>query len=267
MNTRSEILLAKHDLAASNEITQVERSLLDQVSPEVNAADDMYGDDATHYLSVGLSAIRCIKAALLFSGATPDPETILDMPSGHGRVLRFLVAQFPTARISAVDVSHEALRFCRDTFSVETCESNQTFTGMDLQHKFELIWCGSLVTHLNEMSSVNLLRFLYAHLSDRGVCIVTTHGQRTIDWIESGRFNYGLDVDSQTRLIDQFNLGQFAYEDYPQQSGYGISTVSRSRFLEIALEAGDWSNTLFLEHGWDDHQDVYAFASPSLDVS
>jgi hypothetical protein len=29
---------------------------------------------------------------------------------------------------------------------------------------------------------------------------------------------------------------------------------------DLAKATGGWSETLFVEHGWDNHQDVYAFA-------
>jgi hypothetical protein len=30
---------------------------------------------------------------------------------------------------------------------------------------------------------------------------------------------------------------------------------------QLTADVGGWDETLFLEHGWDDHQDVYAFSA------
>ena len=61
-------------------------------------------------------------------------------------------------------------------------------------------------------------------------------------------------------LLREFQVQGHGYADYPNQSGYGLSTVSHSRIVELARAVGRWDEAFFLEHGWDDHQDVYAFA-------
>ncbi len=60
--------------------------------------------------------------------------------------------------------------------------------------------------------------------------------------------------------MGDFHLKGFGYANYPEQADYGISAVSRQRLLELASVAGsEWREILFLERGWDNHQDVYAF--------
>ena len=56
-----------------------------------------------HYYSVGADAMRVIINALLANSRQP-PKSILDFPSGSGRVTRHLRAFFPEARIVASDL-------------------------------------------------------------------------------------------------------------------------------------------------------------------
>jgi hypothetical protein len=56
-----------------------------------------------HYYSIGSDAMRIIINALLANSRQP-PQSILDFPSGSGRVTRHLHAFFPEARIVASDL-------------------------------------------------------------------------------------------------------------------------------------------------------------------
>jgi hypothetical protein len=167
---------------------------------------------------------------------------------------------FPNASFTVGDINDSALDFCRKTFLANTFESRTSFAEISLDNRFDLIWCGSLITHLDEQSAIELLGFFYAHLGEGGLCVVTTHGARTIDWIETGQYFYGLSEVSRREIVDKFKLGEYAYADYPNQKGYGISAVPAGRFLALADSIGDWSNCMFRDHGVDNHQDVYAFA-------
>jgi len=258
--TRRDFHVARHRLLSSIDITSEEKSVLGKVSLRVHYADAMYQRNAFHYLSVGLSAIRCIQKALRSAGRESEVETILDFPSGYGRVLRFLRAMFPNSDITAAEIDHTALDFCRRSFSVTTLFSKTTFSDLSLPRRFDLIWCGSLFTHIDEQTAANLLQFLHDHLSDKGVCVFTTHGQRSIDWIQSNKVTYGLTEDAQQKVIRAFQSKGYGYADYPDKSSYGISTVSHQRMLELAAGVGRWNEIFFIEHGWDNHQDVYAFA-------
>jgi hypothetical protein len=90
-----------------------EEAMLRQVSLKVSRRDGMYEPNrAADYLSVGLSAIRCIQRALEEPGRTKDVQPILDFLSGYGRVLRFLRVRFPNADITAGEIDPAVLRFC-----------------------------------------------------------------------------------------------------------------------------------------------------------
>jgi SAM-dependent methyltransferase len=258
---------ARESLLTSPDLGPEGKRWLNQVSLKVHSDDQMYvASAAQQYLTVGLSALRCVNKALKIS-RTSAVRTILDLPCGHGRVLRFLKAAFPEARVVACDIDAMAVSFCKRAFSVEAILSNETFT-LSLPMKFDLIWCGSLATHIDEARARDLLRFFYANLAPGGLCLVTTHGQTSAQWLRTGdpqaSAYRGLSVSGQQTVLRDFAESGYGYADYESQVGYGISIVSRSRMKEIACSAGAWTESFFLERGWADHHDVYGFLKPDV---
>src|SRR4029077_3428464 len=121
-----------------------------------------------------------------------------------------------------------------------------------------------LFTHLDEQAASDLMQLFHDHLSDRGLCVFTTHGWRFIEWIQSKEVTYSLSEDAQQKVIREFQSKGYGYADYANQPGFGISAVTHQRICELARGVGGWDETLFLEHGWDNYQDVYAFAIQML---
>jgi cyclopropane fatty-acyl-phospholipid synthase-like methyltransferase len=68
-----------------------------------------------NYLWVGASAAEAIIAALAVSRLA-EVRRILDLPCGHGRVLRHLVKIFPDAVVDACDLDRDGVDFCAVRF-------------------------------------------------------------------------------------------------------------------------------------------------------
>jgi SAM-dependent methyltransferase len=253
----------KRQLLASGDLSDSEKRMLERVSLKVHHRDSMYSPlGGRHYLSVGLSAVCCIDGALGRTSKKNGVRTILDFPCGYGRVLRFLKIRFPEAAITGVEIIPYALHFCEKHFDIAPVFSRQTFSRIQLQQNFDLIWCGSLITHLDENAAKKLLHFFYKHLNAGGVCVFTTHGQASVDWIREKKITYKLSEKARDKILAQFDRTGFGYVDYEHQPGYGVSVASRHRIGEIASEVGNWQEIFFRKQGWDNHQDVYGF-SPS----
>ena len=123
----------------------LKQNIIRTISPK----DSMYirGQEA-HYFSVGRSAIRNINTGLIAANLS-SPANILDMACGYGRVLRMLKAYFPEARLTACEIDSNAVDFCAETFGAKKAYSDINFGQIVLSEKFDLIWCGSLLTHLD----------------------------------------------------------------------------------------------------------------------
>jgi len=263
LHRMADFHLARRSLSRSDTLSSEEKSLLGNVSLRTHLQDGMYERSAAReYLLVGLSALRAIEIALRAVRAEDrGVVTVLDFACGYGRVLRFLRARFSAARITAADKDPVALDFCRRAFSVHSIPSHAQFRTLAIPQTFDLIWCGSLITHIEENAAAELLTFFRDHLSPGGVCVVSTHGRRSAEWIRTRTRTYGLTVNAQRQVLSQFDETGYGYADYRNHRGYGISLVSHERMLEIAQRLGTWREACYLEHGWFHHQDVYGFAA------
>jgi SAM-dependent methyltransferase len=240
-----------------------ERELLKQVESRISPGDGMYTGDGAHYFKVGLLAIRSIEEAIIAAqlGAV---SRILDLPCGHGRVLRFLVHRFPQAEITASDLERKGVDFCARLFGIRALYSEPNLDRFSLGGQFDLIWCGSLVTHLNDKGIHALLTFFARHLAPEGLLIFTAHGERVIQRMRAEEFEYGIAAESVTPIIDAYRKEGFGFADYPGATGYGVSLTSPEWIGRAAAEIG-LKEVYFRARGWDDHQDVYGFTLQNLE--
>lgn len=255
---RSGMHAARSLLLESPEFSAEEKALLGKVALNIHRNDVMYQGNAVHYLSAGISGLRCILEALDLAGKDLTLGLILDFPSGYGRVLRFVRAKFPAANITGAEIDEDAVEFCARNFATTPLVSMIPITDLKLDCRYDLIWCGSLLTHIAEPEAIELLRFFHDHLVDGGVCIFTTHGKRPVDWIRTGKETYGLSPEGRAEVVRGFETNGYGYADYPYQPGYGISAVTHEHMRDLAGQTDDWTELLFKEHGWDECQDVYA---------
>jgi SAM-dependent methyltransferase len=189
-----------------------------------------------------------------------DPRRILDLPCGHGRVLRMLAAVFPDAALTAADLDRGGVDFCARRFGATPVYAPADPRELALPAaSFDLIWCGSLITHLDEAATLALLEALAAALAPGGRLLVTTHGDWVAERLAAGEATYELDEAGVERVLDGYRATGFGYADYPSSPGYGV-TVTSAAWLR---EHSPLPVVHFAERGWDAHQDVHALARPA----
>ncbi len=219
------------------------------MNPTLDDADTMHAGQDAHYLAVGLSALRAIEAAL--GGRTP--RAILDLPCGFGRVTRMLRARYPRARITACDLDRPGVDFVAAQFAARAAYSVENFAALDLGETYDLIWVGSLVTHLSEAQSRAFLAAMARHATPRTVLVVTSHGPSIALGLQS--WGYGLDHLSVRGLLDDYRAHRYGHRGYGGGEGYGISMTDRA-WWQRAVAGGKLRLDDYIERGWDDHQDV-----------
>jgi SAM-dependent methyltransferase len=251
-------LLYKKRLLSDPSLSPGERELLSKVSSRIYYQDGMYNEDGAHYYKVGLSAIHCIDEALARANLR-DVSTILDLPCGSGRVLRFLVHRFPDAEITACELASGAVEFCARTFGAQPALSALNLDEVSLGKEFDLIWCGSLVTHLNETGITALLKLFQRHLTTGGLMIFTTHGDFVHRRLPTQDFDYGLTGEQIEQIGIDYPKTGYGFEDYPGEKDYGVSLTSPEWIRARVRELGGLREVYFKERGWDDHQDVFGF--------
>ncbi|MDQ2724133.1 MAG: class I SAM-dependent methyltransferase [Actinomycetota bacterium] len=222
----------------------------------VSAADEMYdGYQADTYFRVGADALHWIRQSLLVAGR-PDPECILDLPCGHGRVLRWLRAEWPAAAITACDLNRDAVDWCVATMGARPCYGHEDLSTVDLGGPYDLIWVGSLLTHLDAPRWSVVLGSLAGALATDGLLVVSTHGQQAAERARTS--SYGLDPAERAGLLHAWSTTGFGYADYPGDEEYGISLSSPAWVEAVITEIPELAVRTSWIAGWDHHQDVFA---------
>jgi SAM-dependent methyltransferase len=216
--------------------------------------DEMLHVPPDAYFVTGLSGLAVIVQALIAAGK-PEAERILDYPCGHGRVMRMLRARFPDAWIVGSDVDRDGVDFCAETFGSIPVYAPYEPRLLVIDETFDLIWVGSLFTHLDEPVCHELMEACLRHLAPGGVLVFTTAGRYV-----------ATREDAIRESTAGFRERGFGYRESPGSPGYGITYAAPEwvmRFLELfPLQLlGCW------ERAWNDFQDVYALLNrPVTDV-
>jgi SAM-dependent methyltransferase len=249
----------KRRLLTSTTPDASERALLHRVTSRVSPRDTMYASDRANYFKVGLLAMRSIEAALERADRSTVAE-VLDLPCGHGRVLRFLAARFPEANVTACDLERDGVDFCARVFGATPVYSTTDLDSLSFESRFDLIWCGSLITHLDRDPTCALLRLFARHLAPCGVLVFTTHGDRVVERMTRGEHEYMLERQQLPSITTRYVQTGFGYEDYPGQRGYGVAVTSPTWIRERVAEVGGLTEVYFAERGWGNNHDVYGYA-------
>ena len=222
------------------------------VETAISPGDGMFtGNPEPFYFYVGCDALRIVLHALSLVDRKPaDVGCILDFACGHGRVARMLRAGFPHAALTVSDTDADGLAFCAERFGARTEKATATFDALDFGTRFDVIWCGSLLTHMDAPSWSAVLRFFHRHTNPDGVIVFTTHGDLVVNRLRTRERLYNLKEAAVAHVVEQFDRGGFAFHDYPWSVGYGISvsapawvrkTVGDIHGLRvIAITAADW---------------------------
>jgi SAM-dependent methyltransferase len=223
---------------------------------DVSSADAMFSLDKTHgglddvqagahYISVGLSALKIFEYAIT-EGFTPASglKSILDLPCGHGRVARILKSRFPDANLTVCDIDRDGVDFCVNRLEARGVYSCADFDKLDLGGLFDLIWVGSLITHLIPSDTVKLMRCMERFLSHDGLLIVSSNGKTIADRHEPSN-----------PTLAQYNLTGYGANVDAYLKGYDGSIISR-HWLEGFFAGQPLGIIAYLEHEWDYNQDI-----------
>jgi SAM-dependent methyltransferase len=230
-----------------------------ELNRTLSTRDTMYGGSDAHYLSVGLSALGIIEE--VFAGVVP--QRILDLPSGFGRVTRVLRARFPHAAITACDLDREAVEFCALQFGARPVVSEKNFNHLRLDDEFDLIWVGSLITHLPPQQTRDFFAAMSRHMTSSSKLLVSSHGPSIIPRLRE--VGYGLAPEAAAGLIYDFEAAGFGYRDYTSGGDeYGVALTNEHYGISLTCEA--WFGSALPACGlkletykprvWDDHHDV-----------
>jgi SAM-dependent methyltransferase len=213
-----------------------------------------------HYFAVGRGAVAIVALAMLKAGVE-EFGTVLDLPCGAGRVLRHLVRFLPDSSFIASDIERDYVEFCARQFGAEPLLSQEDLRDVDPDRPIDLLWCGSLLTHVSADRFDDALRHMIGWLSPGGIAIFTLHGRWSARRQAETPYKY-LDDGAFAPIFEGLTRDGFGYADYPNrphrfgERGYGIS-ISLPHWVTRKVEAIEDVRLLdYTERGWDNHQDV-----------
>jgi SAM-dependent methyltransferase len=205
------------------------------VSSEIHPGDDMlhvlerHGETRARarllYFLQGRESFRAVEHALATAGIPwSGVEAFLEFACGYGRFTRFLVTRLPPERITTSDLLPEAVRFVAERFGTAALLSELDPEQLHFPRRYDVIWVGSLFSHLPRRRFEDWLRVLYAQLTPRGVMLFTTHAWEVCPepWRNDEGFAFA--GQSETRELDV--------------QEYGSTYVQQRVVEEIAARAG-----------------------------
>jgi SAM-dependent methyltransferase len=216
--------------------------------------DGMYRRTPDRYFPTGAEALRCVRLAML-EARKETCESILDFACGYGRVLRFFKAAFPQARLTACDISREAVDFCAEAFGATPVYSAEDPGRIELEGPFDAVWVGSLFTHVAEPRWIGFLDMLQSVLPVGGLLVFTVQGRNVRRELLAGEVDWPLDQDRIQRIVRGFDDQGFGYADWLDTKDYGTS-LSRPSWVCGQIERRPGLRLLgYREKGWG-RQDV-----------
>ncbi len=213
-----------------------------------------------HYYTTGADGLRIVVKGLIAAGLKP-PERILDFPCGSGRVMRHLRAMFPKAEIGACDLYARHVAFCVNQFNATPLISRENLAELDVG-EWDLVFCGSLLTHLPQHLFWPTMDFMIRSLKPGGIAVVTLEGRRAV-YIQDNMWK--LIGDEQFEFARSgYNETGFGFVDYDpafltkfnEQESYGVTLVRPDWLMSGLAKREDITILNFTEADWDEHQDV-----------
>jgi len=211
-----------------------------QVSRVVSPNDEMLradDHDLERYLRNGRQAVEVV------SRFVEAPRSILDFGCGHGRVLRFIVAAFPQAEIWACDINADGVSFCQKEFGVNGIVSSP-YASETVLPRFDLIWVGSVFTHLPLGPWREFLGLLARSLD--GTLAFSVSGPLLAERLRGGE-SMGVPEDAILADYDTTGFGHHPYRVAPH--GYGLTLITPAR-VKAEAEAVGLSVVEHLPQGW-----------------
>ena len=200
-----------------------------QVNREVSPKDLMYGGSWGAYAFAGVTAVQVIRE-MLAKFERPSPTSILDLPCGHGRELRFLKVVYPNARYTACDIDEDGVEFCARVFGATPVVSRVEPAEVSFEDKFDLAWCGSLFTHLSADRWAGFLDLFARALDPGGLLLFSCNG-----FLPAGVLrDLGIDPPGVQKLLHDFEQSDFGYVDVADGT-WGLS-IARPRWVKEQIE-------------------------------
>jgi len=232
------------------------RDVIETTSPD----DWIHIRGGETYYTTGRTTIRRVRLAMLQTRKS-EVHRILDFGSGYGRILRQFKAAFPDAHLAACDILPEAVDFCSETFGAEPIYAADDPGETAIEGQFDLIWLGSLFTHLSAARWKSLLDLLERVLEPEGLLMFTTQGRFIRDQIADRAWldayvrpiweNWDVREDQLDRVVADYDETGFGYLEWGAlDRQYGTSIATPAWVLGRLQTRPGFEILTYWERGW-----------------
>ena len=159
--------------------------------------------------------------------------------------------------------------FCARTFGAEPILSKLDLNELNVGADWDLIFCGSLLTHLDADQCLAAIHFMERSLSPTGIAIVTIEGRRA-EWIQDNLWKLIGDDQFEVSRRDYHSRGfgfvnydtGFVEQTFSKQVRYGVTLIKPDWLTRVLQEVPTIRILGYKEAAWDKHQDVVIFGKP-----
>jgi SAM-dependent methyltransferase len=204
----------------------------------------------TQYYEIGHRALELVKFSAELCNKPHYPD-MLDLPCGYGRVMRWLRAHYNYARITACDLDRGGVDFCHERFGALPVYSQPDLRQLPFNAQFDLIWVGSLVTHLPLDRWLITLDCLVRWTRECGVIMLSTQGRYFASQLARGQ-RYIVETINKKALLAGFAQTGFAFQPYfeDKKGDYGITVTSPEWLMRTLQRYPDIIVRAYFEEAW-----------------
>lgn len=245
----------------------------------ISPNDHMLTANKEAYKRTSLSALRCVQNAVKsINKPSESVKNILDFGCGYGRVLRAIKAGYPEATITACDLMEDAVKFCEETFGAVPVRGYQDLDRIELNEKYDVIWVGSVFTHLPAERWTEFIAFFERNLAPNGLLVFTVHG-RTALWVfENHTLHKSRMSKEDFEIIKQnYKNNGYSFFSYSSQhkkslskigievstNAYGLSFTRPDWLCAYLLKFEKFFLSYYSEGGWGRNHDVVSIWLPT----
>ncbi len=194
------------------------QGLAGQIVPGVHSSDEMMGTledyrvDASlqlfEYYRSGFEALAVLENVLESAGRSWESvESFLEFACGFGRFTRHLVRKLPADRVWSSDILKDGVAFVRETHRVHGFDSSTEPGDCELPRAFDVIWVGSLFSHLPRARFSEWLKRLFDALTPNGLLVFTTHGPDVVADVPKDSAGFTFVPQSESLSLEKSEYG------------------------------------------------------------
>ncbi|MDP3173287.1 MAG: class I SAM-dependent methyltransferase [Phenylobacterium sp.] len=180
-------------------------------------------------------------------------NSVLDFASGYGRLTRILIQKLPRDRIWVSDIYAEAVDWQAQTFGVNAFASSPDPALLDHAGGHDLVFVGSMFSHLPAGLFHDWLAKLYGFLGPRGVLAFSVHDEALLPAGES---------------MDATGLRYFRASESGSLDAdiYGMSYVTEAFVADAIARVAPGVASRRFPKGLYENQDLYVVGTPGVDL-